>query len=127
MPGIEQVVSKGFLASGAGAYSVGQAVQLVAGPGGIADQPVQIQLPAATAGLKCIGIAMENMDATKVATGKVFLNVAISGICKGIADGAISIMAVVWTSGTTAGSLTSATQTTGGSQPKFAIGYALSA
>src|SRR6266581_555726 len=85
MPGSDHVLSKGLLVdSGAAAITLGQALKIAASGIALPEQPVKVQVATAATDL-IIGLAGENVDAVKVATGKAFLTVHILGIAKGVA------------------------------------------
>lgn len=98
MPGMDHILSKGFVLSDAVTTPValGQAMVMAANtatnsPG----QAVQVAPAANGANAFCIGLAGENIDLIKVQTGKAFVNVALLGITKAIASGAIAAGAPV--------------------------------
>jgi hypothetical protein len=84
------MLSKGALATGSVAYTLGEAVMATAG-----SQLYPFQVARATDNAKVVGIVQETMDASKVLTGKATVGVAITGIMKGIAGGAIAMGAAV--------------------------------
>lgn len=80
--GPNYVLSKGFVAGGSSAYALGQVVTLDG------DQLVNLAVTANDSPI--IGLVMEDVDAAKVATGKVVIGVAIMGIAKGLAGASVS-------------------------------------
>jgi hypothetical protein len=94
MPGMDHILSKGFLATGSSAYTFGQVVQqvnLTTGPLATINQ-AQCQIcptSAGTAGANSVvlGVCQENLDLVKVQTGKAIIGVAIEGNCKVVWDG----------------------------------------
>jgi hypothetical protein len=81
--GPNYVLDKGMHASGSAAYVAGHFVKLTA----------NVQEVAMTAGITDVafGVVMENVDATKVTTGKVTLAVRVLGIARVEASAAIAI------------------------------------
>jgi glutaminase len=80
--GPNYVLDKGLLVQGNAAVVQGTLYQ-----GGTV---VQSATPHTAVNQRSIGVAMENVDATKVAQGKVFADFRIMGIARVIASGAIS-------------------------------------
>ena len=77
------VLDKGYLATGADAYTAGEVVA--------PNTAVQSTKRATSAGAADnFGVCMESVDATKVATGKVFLNVRRLGIARVKTGGAFA-------------------------------------
>lgn len=83
----DHILSKGFLASGSSAFTAGEVV--VVGT----NRTVTRATTAGQGGL--IGVAKENVDATKVTEGNVVLGVDLIGISRVIAGAAISVGAKV--------------------------------
>jgi hypothetical protein len=80
--GPNYVLNKGYVAGGSTAFKLGEVVTLDG------DQLVNRAVTADDTPV--IGICTEDVDATKVATGKVVVGVAVHGICKAIAGAAIT-------------------------------------
>src|SRR5258708_1929197 len=96
MAGQDHVLAKGFLCTGAAAYVFGQLVVAVAGTTLDHNQMVQATAGAGAALQPTpLGLCQENIDLTKVQTGKAYASVAIAGIAFGIADAAIAFGAMV--------------------------------
>ena len=83
------VLDKGFLAQGSTAYAFGEGVVL-----GSAEQSVTRATTALTAP-GFFGVCQEDVDATRVNTGKVFVNVRILGITRAIAGAAVARNAIL--------------------------------
>jgi len=82
MPGMDHILSKGFLATGGSvAYAFGQVVKQAAAS---TLQPAQCALATATTDA-IIGVAQEDLDAVKTNTGKAIIGVAVEGTVKCIA------------------------------------------
>ncbi len=96
---------------------MGQSVKIAAGT---TLDPNQVVPTAATTD-RAIGLLQENMDQTKIATGRAYGNVAIAGVAFGIAGAAIVAGARVMPAAATAGQLLTATTT------NTVVGIALSA
>src|ERR1700761_8613377 len=132
MPGMDHILSKAFLATGGSvAYSKWTLVKAVAGTTLIPAQFAKM-VSTTDAGVIPLGVCMEDVDATKVATGKAFINIALEGNVKCIWDGQGTTPApglVVGLSGQTAGTgdgrVTVITKAGAGVQPKAAIGVIL--
>lgn len=71
--GPNYVLSKGFLAQGVAAYTAGELVK---------DGTVEQSVAKAGAAGDVLGVAAETVDAVRVTTGKVFLNVDLLGISR---------------------------------------------
>jgi hypothetical protein len=89
MPGMDHILSKAYLATGGSvAYLQFQVMQEVAAVGLV---PAAVQIcPTSGFGSGVIGVVQEPLDATKTATGKAFVNVALQGNTKVIWDGTTS-------------------------------------
>lgn len=75
------VLDKAFLAQGSSAYVYGQAV----GFGTVPQSCAAISV----ANTYVLGICQENIDATRVATGKAFINVRMAGIARALVGAAV--------------------------------------
>jgi hypothetical protein len=125
MPGTDHILSKAFVVASnvSTAISLGQALVMATNvqvPS--IGQPAQVAPAGIGGNVFCIGVAAENVDLAKIATGKAFIAVNVLGIAKVIADGAIAIGAPVMNSTTTAGFVKP-----GATAGSFLIGYALEA
>jgi hypothetical protein len=119
--GPNYVLDKGFIATGGVAYSYGQAVKQTTSVNFSGDA-----VALAAAGTDdVIGVCQENIDATKVSTGKAVINVRLLGITRVIAGAAIAIGDRL-VSDATARAVPSA-RTAAGSQPVRVFGRALNA
>ena len=136
MPGMDHILSKGFLATGGSvAYSqfmVVQQINAATGPLSTINQAqCQICPPSASAAAgEVLGVCQENLDAVKTATGKAIIGVAMQGNIKVIWDGVgtAALTGVVIPSGTTAGSVAfKATSTTFANFPVVGIPLTLPA
>lgn len=79
--GQNYVLDKGFLATGATAYVAGNIGALAAGSGSFASTFNTVGL----AGLNPTGlmvVVMEDLDTVRLATGKAFINCALSGLVR---------------------------------------------
>jgi len=112
--GPNYVLDKGFLTSGSTAFAFGEVV-VQTGNKTIAR--------ATSAGSLCLGVCQENLDATKVTTGKAAVDVRILGITRVIAGAAISRGARV-TNNTSARAV-AVTKAAAGAQPAETFGIAL--
>ena len=81
--GPNYLLSKGMLAQGSTAYQFGEVVVL-----GTVEQSVARATSAGAAGL--CGIVMEDVDAARIQTGKVFIGVCYLGIHRAIAGAPIT-------------------------------------
>jgi hypothetical protein len=96
MPGMDHLLSKGFLATGGSVayqqFQVVQQVNLTTGPLAVINQaqcqinPLAASL-AALKGTSIVGVTQESLDAVKTATGKAIIGVAMQGNTKVIWDG----------------------------------------
>jgi hypothetical protein len=91
--GPNYVLNKGHVATGSTAYAFGELV-VASGDGTKCAR-------ATSAGAKIRGVCQESVDAAKVTTGKVVLNVAMLGIVRVLAGDAVAVEARV-TNDTTA-------------------------
>jgi hypothetical protein len=120
MPGMDHILSKGFLATGGSvAYTFGQVVQQInaaTGPLSVINQAqCQICPAQSPVGHSILGVCQENLDAVKTATGKAIIGIALQGNVKVVWDGvgtAAVDNAVVVPSTTVAGAVAFHTQTT---------------
>jgi hypothetical protein len=132
MPGMDHILSKGYLATGgAVAFSRWQLVKAVAGTT-ITPAQCAKMISATDIAVTPLGVCMEDLDATKTATGKAFIQVATIGNVKCIWDGVGTAPApglVVGlsraTAGTKDGQVTVLTKAIAGAQPQPAIGVVL--
>src|SRR6266542_3068334 len=85
--GPNYVLDKGMKASGTAAYAAGKCLKLTAN--------VQEIAYTAASTDRVFGVCMETVDAAKVATGKVYIDVRVLGIARVEAGAAISIGARV--------------------------------
>lgn len=110
-------LSKGFLATGATAYAFGE----------IATITAEATVARATTAnvLTPMVVVQEDLDTTRLATGKAFINCALEGIVRVAAGAAVAIGDRV-TNDTTARAVTRA-RTAAGSQPQPTFGIALTA
>jgi hypothetical protein len=131
MPGMDHILSKGFLATGGSvAYKQWQVVKQIAGT---TLAPAQCAIMVATTDLAVVplGVCMEPLDAAKTVTGKAIINVALQGNIKCIWDGVgtLAVGAVMGLSAGTAGvkdgQVTVMTKAIAGAQPKPALGICL--
>jgi hypothetical protein len=81
--GPNYVLDKGLVATGSTAYTQGELV-VQSGDGTKSAR-------ATSAGAKCIGVNMENVDAAKVTTGKVVHDVRILGIARVLVGAAVAV------------------------------------
>jgi hypothetical protein len=81
--GQDHVLSKGHLATGSTAYAFGELL-VASGDGTKCAR-------ATSAGAKIRGVCMENVDATKVTTGKVVLGVNMIGITRVLSGAAVAV------------------------------------
>jgi len=108
-------LNKGFLATGSTAYAAGEVVVISA---------TQQVARATTANvLTPLGICMEDLDTTRLATGKAIIGVALAGIVRVIAGGSVSVGDRV-TNNTSARAVTR-TRASAGAQPAATFGIAL--
>jgi hypothetical protein len=110
--GPNYVLDKGFVATGASAYAAGELVVL----NGDGTKCAR----ATSAGAVVAGVCMENVDATRIATGKVVLDTRLMGIARVLAGAAVAVGAKV-TNDVTARAVT------GGAAGTNSLGIALSA
>ena len=75
------VLDKGFLAQGSAAYQYGQTVTFGTVP--------QSCAAIAVANTYVLGICQENIDASRVATGKAFINVRMMGVSRALVGAAV--------------------------------------
>jgi len=85
--GPNYVLDKGMKASGVAAYTAGRLVKQTANPQEIGPTTVITD--------RVFGVVMENVDAARVATGKVFLDIRVLGIARVEASAAIAVGARV--------------------------------
>lgn len=85
--GPNYLLNKGFLVQGSAAVVFGTAYQA-----GSVEQSVT---PHTATNQRSLGVAQENVDAAKVATGKVYANFALAGIVRMRAGAAVAKMARV--------------------------------
>jgi hypothetical protein len=111
------VLDKGFLATGAAAYTAGEFVVLVT-PG---DQVAR----ATSANSRCIGLVTDSVEAAKVTTGKAQVSIRILGIGRALAGGAIAIGDRVATDASAR--VVTKAQAAAGVQPTPVVGTALTA
>jgi hypothetical protein len=115
--GPNYVLNKGMLAQGTSAYTFGELV---------IDGSVEQSVARATsAGADVSGVVQETVDATRVTTGKVFVNVAYLGMVRVLTGAAVAKRDRL-TNDTSARAVPSA-RTAAGSQPKQVFGIALTA
>jgi hypothetical protein len=81
--GPNYVLDKGFVATGSTAYAQGECVNL-SGDGTKCAR-------ATGAGSLVIGVCQENVDATRVTTGKVVVDVRLLGITRVLAGAAVAV------------------------------------
>jgi hypothetical protein len=81
--GPNYVLDKGFVATGATAYKLGELVI----PSGDGTKSAR----ATTAGAQILGVNYEDCDATKIATGKAVLDTRILGIARVLAGAAVAV------------------------------------
>jgi deoxyribose-phosphate aldolase len=131
MPGMDHILSKGYLLTGGVAFSRWQLVKAVAGSVTVPAQCARM-VSATDAGVIPLGVCMEDVDLTKVQTGKAIAQIATQGNVKCIWDGvgaAPTPGAVVKlsaaTAGTKDGQVTVATKAAGGVAPAAAVGIVL--
>jgi hypothetical protein len=75
------ILDKGLLATGVAAYQFGQPVTFTAA--------AQSCAPISVANTYVEGVVQENIDATRVATGKAFINVRLQGISRALIGAAV--------------------------------------
>lgn len=114
--GPNYVLAKGFLAEGSAAYAQGELVVP-----GTADQAVGRATSAST--VTPLGVCIEDVDAAKVTTGKVFVGVQILGIVRVKCGGAVAKFDRI-TNDTSARGVVRA-RTAAGAQPLPVFGIAL--
>lgn len=76
-------LNKGFLATGATAYAFGEIVMV-----NTAEQSCQRATSASKVGM--VGVCQEDLDTTRLATGKAIIGVALTGIVRCLAGAAIA-------------------------------------
>ena len=81
--GPNYVLNKGMLAQGSSAYAFGELVV----PGTV-EQSVTRATSAGATGF--VGVCQEDVDATRILTGKVFVGVAFGGIARVIVGAAVA-------------------------------------
>jgi len=81
--GPNYVLNKGLVATGSTALAFGE----LATQSGDGTKMAR----ATVAGSKCVGVIQENVDAAKVTTGKVVVNVAIMGMVRVLAGAAVAV------------------------------------
>lgn len=120
--GQNYVLDKGHLATGATAYAVGEIVTPIAGSGTLSTVLNSIQrATAANANIQYV--VMEDLDTTRLATGKAVLDCRLMGIARVLTGAAV-------TKGTRVGNDTTARAVTvaqagAGVVPKVVLGIAL--
>jgi hypothetical protein len=82
MPGPDHILDKGFTTTGSTAYAFGEAI--------VQGSTNTSCARASVANSLVLGVCQENLDATKVTTGKAAANVRILGITRVIAGGAVA-------------------------------------
>jgi hypothetical protein len=93
MPGMDHILTKGFLATGGSvAYTFGMVVtqvNLATGPLSVINQ-AQCAICAAQSpvGHSVLGVCQENLDAVKTVTGKAVIGIALQGNVQVVWDGA---------------------------------------
>jgi hypothetical protein len=85
--GPNYVLDKGFVATGAAAYKLGELVNLSGDGTKVAR--------ATGAGSLCIGVCYEDIDATRVTTGKAVIDVRLMGIARVLTGAAVAVGARV--------------------------------
>jgi hypothetical protein len=116
--GPNYVLDKGFLAQGSVAYAAGDLVV-----SGTVEQSVARATSAAT--LVPFGVCAEDIDATRVATGKAFIGIRLLGIARVKVGAAVSKDARL-TNDTSARAVP-ITRAAAGAQPQPCFGIALTA
>jgi hypothetical protein len=117
--GPNYVLDKGFLAQGgAVAYTFGEILVP-----GTAVQSCTRSTAAVSGTTFFLGVCQETVDATKVGTGKVFVDTRLLGISRVIAGGTVTVGARV-TSDTSARAV-AVTRAAAGAQPAPILGVAL--
>jgi hypothetical protein len=131
MPGMDHILSKGYLLTGGVAFSRWQVVKAVAGSTTVPAQCAKM-VSTTDAGVVPLGVCMEDVDLTKVQTGKAIAQIATNGNVKCIWDGqgaAPTPGAIVKLSGqapgTGDGRVTVATKAIAGAQPAAVLGVVL--
>ena len=94
--GPNYVLDKGFVATGATAYKFGECVAL-SGDG--------TKVARATTAATLVGVCYEDLDTTRLATGKAVIEVRLMGIARVLSGAAVAVNALV-TNDTTARAVT---------------------
>jgi len=113
--GANYVLNKGLLATGSTAYAFGEVVKL------LADQKCVRATSADDLGF--LGVCQEDLDTTRLATGKAVIGVAFLGLVRVIAGAEVNVGDRV-TNNTSARAVTRS-RTAAGSQPKSTFGIAM--
>lgn len=87
--GPNYVLDKGFLAQGSTAYAFGEGVVLGTVEQSVARATTALTVPG------FFGVVQEDLDTTRLATGKAFVGVRILGITRAIAGAAIAKGAIL--------------------------------
>jgi|SRR5882757_1506247 len=125
--GPNYVLDKGFLATGATAYAVGEIAKVVVGTGAFTTTMNAIVrnsvLGAATTADTMWVVVMEDLDTVRLATAKAFIDCRLMGIARVLVGAAVTAGKFV-TADTTARAVP-ITKAVAGAQPIPALGYAL--
>ena len=115
--GPNYVLDKGFLAEGSTAYAIGEIVKAGSVDGAIGRSTTS------SATVINVGVSQEAVDASKVTTGKVILDVRLLGVARVIAGATIAVGDHL--TNDTSARATPVTRAAAGAQPAHTFGIAL--
>lgn len=118
------ILDKGYLATGSTAYAQGEVVELILGSGSLAAVVTSCRRCTTANSLQLLGVCMEPLDTTRLATAKAVIGVRLLGIARVlVGSGGVTALDRVKTDAS-AGVVTAA-RTAGGTQPQPVLGIAL--